>query len=167
MTRPDRGKILLRSRGQSSRDDSDSDVGVHDGNRRLLIWCAAMHMVHHRSERSAGSMWFFYRRKGGNLAEEIQKEAVTLLVFQNENSAFLSVRGRAKLTQGAANIKELWKEPYKVWFPEGPDDPNIALIAFDPSEAVYWTTVARNKVQHMSATERAYFKWRNAPRARH
>ena len=114
-----------------------------------------MHMAH--IDEEAGEIWFF-TGKGSNLMEELQKEAVTLLVFQNDNSAYLSLRGRAKLTQGAANIRELWKEPYKVWFPEGPDDPNIALIAFDPSEAEYWDNRGMNKLEYMFESARAYVK---------
>jgi general stress protein 26 len=68
------------------------------------------------------------------------------------------LRGRAKLTQGAARIRELWKEPYKVWFPEGPDDPNIALVAFDPAEAEYWDNRGMNKLQYMFESARAYVK---------
>jgi general stress protein 26 len=114
-----------------------------------------MHMAH--IDEEVGEIWFF-TNKAGNLVEEIQKEAVTLLVFQNENSAYLSLRGRAKLTQGAVKIQELWKEPYKVWFPEGPDDPSIALIAFNPAEAEYWDNRGINKLQYMFESARAYVK---------
>jgi general stress protein 26 len=114
-----------------------------------------MHMAH--IDEEAARIWFF-TSKGGSLVDELQKEAVTLLVFQNENSAYLSLRGRAKPTQGATKIKELWKEPYKVWFPEGPDDPNIALIAFDPSEAEYWDNRGLNKLEYMFESARAYIK---------
>src|SRR5450432_196418 len=77
-----------------------------------------MHMAH--VDEDAGEIWFFTGKKG-NLVEELQRDSETLLVFQKDNSAYLSLRGRSKLTQGAVNIRELWKEPYKVWFPEGPD----------------------------------------------
>lgn len=108
-------------------------------------------------EEDAGAIWFF-TGKSGTLADEIEKDATTLLVFQNENSAYLSVRGRAKTTQSASKIRDLWKEPYKVWFPQGPDDPNIALIAFDPTEAEYWDNRGMNKLQYMFESARAYVK---------
>ena len=115
-----------------------------------------MHIAH--VDQDAGAVWFFSQAKTGNLADELQKEAVTLLVFQNENSAYLSVRGRSKLTQGAANIRELWKEPYKVWFPEGPDDPNIALVSFHPDEAEYWDNRGLKKLEYLFESATAYFK---------
>jgi len=114
-----------------------------------------MHMAH--IDEEAGRIWFFTGKRGG-LVDELEKDETALLVFQNENSAYLSLRGRAKLAQGAANIRELWKEPYKVWFPEGPDDPNIALIGFDPSEAEYWDNRGLNKLQYMFESARAYVK---------
>jgi general stress protein 26 len=118
-----------------------------------------MHMAH--IDEEAGAIWFF-TGKSGTLIDEIDKESVTLLVFQNENSAYLSVRGRAKLPQDATKIHDLWKEPYKVWFPEGPDDPNIALVAFDPSEAEYWDNRGMNKLKYMFESARAYIKGEQA-----
>jgi hypothetical protein len=67
-----------------------------------------MHMAHINEE--AGSISFF-TGKGGNLVEEIQKEAVTLLEFHNETPPTFRCPGALSLPQGAANIKELWKEP--------------------------------------------------------
>jgi general stress protein 26 len=54
-----------------------------------------MHMACINEE--AGSISFL-TGKGGNLVQEIQKEAVILLEFHNENSAYLSLPGRAKFT---------------------------------------------------------------------
>jgi hypothetical protein len=53
------------------------------------------------------------------------------------------------------------QEPIRLFLPEGPDDPNIALIAFDPSEAKYWDNRGRNKLQYMFESARAYVKGEN------
>lgn len=114
-----------------------------------------MHVA--RVDEEAGKLWFL-TGKSGNLADELQKEAVTLLVFQKDNSAYVSLRGRARLTQNASHIKDLWKEPYKVWFPEGPDDPNIALVEVDPMEAEYWDNRGLNKLEYLFESAKAYVK---------
>lgn len=67
-------------------------------------------------------VWFFTGR-GGALAEEVREESVVLLVFQNDTSAYLSLRGKARVIEDVTRIREYWKEPYRVWFPGGPSDP--------------------------------------------
>ena len=92
------------------------------------------------AEDEAGDIWFF-TGKGATLVNEIKADATVLLAFQNENSAYLSLRGKARLVEDRKRIKELWKEPYRVWFPGEPKTrtsrlwrsnrsmPNIGIIA--------------------------------------
>ncbi len=35
-------------------------------------------------------------------------------------------------------VRELWSEPVRVWFPKGPEDPDIALVRVRAREATYW-----------------------------
>ena len=35
-------------------------------------------------------------------------------------------------------IAELWKEPFRVWFPGGKEDATISLISVHPQGAEYW-----------------------------
>ena len=102
-----------------------------------------------------GEVWFFTGR-GGTLTEEIQEGAMVLLAFQNENSAYLSLRGKAKVVEDAARIKEYWKEPYRVWFPDGPGDSDIALVEVKPLDAEYWDQRGTNKLEYMFEAAKAY-----------
>src|SRR3954466_7538424 len=79
-------------------------------------------------EQDGGPIWFF-AGKHGMVAEEIAKEPQVLLIFQDEHSAYLSVRGNAKVVDDRPRILKLWKEPYKAWFPRGAEDPDISFIA--------------------------------------
>jgi general stress protein 26 len=38
------------------------------------------------------------------------------------------------LSRTEAGIKEFWKEMYKVWFPGGPEDSDLALIVVNPPD---------------------------------
>jgi general stress protein 26 len=107
-------------------------------------------------DQDASEMRFFTGH--GGLSEEIQKEAAVLLVFQNDHSAYVSVRGRARIEQDRAKVKELWKEPYKVWFPKGPDDPEITLVAVDLLDAEYWDNRGMNKLEYLFQAAKAYVK---------
>jgi len=109
------------------------------------------------TEKDKGEVWFFAGR-GGSLAEEVAEEQRVLLAFQNDSSAFLSVRGKARLVEDRAKIKQLWKEAYKVWFPGGAEDPEIALVAVDAIDAEYWDTRGANKVKYLFEAAKAYVK---------
>ena len=104
-----------------------------------------------------GNLWFF-TSKDGRLVEEIGEEPGVLLVFQNEKSSYLSLRGRARVVQDRARVKELWSEPYKVWFPGGVDDPELALLAVDPVSAEYWDNRGMNRMEYLFEAAKAYVK---------
>lgn len=114
-----------------------------------------MHIA--RIEEGSDRVWFLTGNTG-HLVTEMEEEAVVLLVFRNENSAYLSLRGKARLVEDRTRIKDLWKEPYKVWFPKGADDPEIALIAVDPVDAEYWDNRGTNKLEDLFEAAKAYLK---------
>jgi general stress protein 26 len=120
-------------------------------------WPAARPMHVARVEEESGSIWFF-TGKAGAIAEDVADEAEVLLVFQNENSAYLSLRGNARIVQDRALIKELWKEPYKIWFPRGSEDPEITLISVNPVDAEYWDNRGMNKLEYLFEAAKAYVK---------
>ena len=105
----------------------------------------------------SGEIWFFTGR-GGTVATEIEEEAVVLLSFQKDNSAYLSVRGKARNVVDRNRISEFWKEPYRVWFPGGPGDPNFDLVAVDPIDAEYWDNRGSNKLEYLFEAAKAYVK---------
>lgn len=114
-----------------------------------------MHVA--RLEDEGGDVWFFTGR-GGTLVDEINADKTVLLAFQNENSAYLSLRGNARVVEDRERIKEMWKEPYRVWFPGGPEDANVALVAVDPIDAEYWDTRGMNKLEYFFESAKAYIK---------
>jgi len=86
----------------------------------------------------------------------VAEERRVLLVLQKYNSAFLSLRGDARIEEDRARIKELWKEMYKVWFLGGPEDSDVALIVVDPVEAEYWDNRGTNKIKYLFDAVTAY-----------
>jgi general stress protein 26 len=57
------------------------------------------------------------------------------------SNKYLSVSGVAEVCTDRAKIAELWTEEWKLWFPGGKDDANLALLrvclVFRVSEDVY------------------------------
>ncbi|MET0341078.1 MAG: pyridoxamine 5'-phosphate oxidase family protein [Polyangiales bacterium] len=82
-----------------------------------------------------GSIWFITRADAPKV-DELQQDAHLLAVLQKERQ-WLTVSGRGELHRDRARIHKVWKESFRAFF-DGKDDPNIALIRLNPSEAEYW-----------------------------
>jgi general stress protein 26 len=54
--------------------------------------------------------------------------------------------------------KDLWKAPFKVWFPGGPEDPEVALVAVQLMDAEYWDNRGMNKLDYLFEAAKAYVK---------
>ncbi len=52
--------------------------------------------------------------------------------------AYLSITGRAVIRRDSARAKAIWKKTDEVWWPEGPDDPNVRVLCVHPVTAELW-----------------------------
>ncbi len=68
---------------------------------------------------------------------EIQQDS-TVGVFFHDGGRWVSLSGVAVVVHDRSLIEELWSEKWKVWFPEGKEDPNICLIEVVPRVGEYW-----------------------------
>lgn len=89
-------------------------------------------------------------------AWEVASRKQAHLIFQNDHKAYLSIAGNATLVHDRNRVKELWKEPFRVWFPGGVDDPSIVLVMFRPTRAEYWDNTGFNKIAYLWEAARAY-----------
>src|ERR1700761_6854368 len=85
-----------------------------------------------------GTLWFLTRSNSGKIEEVEEDQNVTLTFAEPKSSKYISVKGKASTSQDRAKIKELWNPMYKAWFPQGEDDPQIAVMRVDVTEADYW-----------------------------
>lgn len=103
----------------------------------------------------ACQLWFLSPRESAKI-HEIEDNTKVHIVCQNENSSYVSMSGRASLVDDRAQVKTIWKEPFRVWFPNGPEDPNCVLIAVKPEEGEYWDNSGMNKVKYLYEAAKAY-----------
>lgn len=59
-------------------------------------------------------------------------------VSAQKKGVYLSASGKAEVVRDEAKIKELWSDTWRVWFPEGPQDPKLTLLHVQPSQGEYW-----------------------------
>lgn len=85
-----------------------------------------------------GNIWFYTNKLSEVAIEADQKNDICLAYSSPSENDYLSVTGSASVVLDKEKIKELWKDAYKVWFPEGVNDPELSLIKVVPLKAEYW-----------------------------
>jgi general stress protein 26 len=85
-----------------------------------------------------GTLWFFTRDDTAKVGEIERDRQVNVSYAKPGDQKYVSVSGRATLLRDRAKIKELWNPAHKAWFPDGPDDPHLALLRVDVDKAEYW-----------------------------
>jgi general stress protein 26 len=85
-----------------------------------------------------GTVWFLTRYESLKVDELKDDANVTLVYADPGNQNYVAAKGRATVSQDKAKIHELWNAMYKAWFPEGEDDPQIAVLKVEVYEAEYW-----------------------------
>ena len=90
-------------------------------------------------------------------AAEITAHPTITLTFQS-SSQFASVSGRAEVVRDQALIDRLYKEAWKIWFPQGKADPSMALIKFTAQDAEYWDNAGAQGLKFAYRAAKAYLK---------
>jgi general stress protein 26 len=85
-----------------------------------------------------GTVWFLTRSTSGKVQNINEHERVSLDYAEPKDSKYITLRGRARVSRDQRKIDELWNPMYKAWFPEGKEDPEIAVVRVDVSEGDYW-----------------------------
>ena len=123
---------------------------THAGDERLRARPMAIAEV-----MDDGRVWFITAAESAK-AHEISRDTRVHIVCQHDRSTYLSISGRASLVHDRAKVAALWREPFRVWFPEGKDDPNITLIEVRPEEGEFWDSEGLNKIKYLFRAAKAY-----------
>ncbi len=51
---------------------------------------------------------------------------------------YVSVSGSGEIVRDRERIRQLWDPGWQEWFPNGPDDPNLALVKVNAEHVEYW-----------------------------
>jgi general stress protein 26 len=86
---------------------------------------------------------------------EIEAEPRAAVTVQGKVK-FASVSGRARISRDRGRIESLWKEGWKLWFPEGKDDPALCLIEFAAGDGEYWDNSGTRGVRFALRAAKAY-----------
>jgi general stress protein 26 len=85
-----------------------------------------------------GELWFFTREHSAKVDEVESHHDVNLAYSEPSKNRFVSVSGRCRLVLDKEKAAQLWNPTLKAWFPEGLEDPELALLCVKVEKAEYW-----------------------------
>lgn len=85
-----------------------------------------------------GDLWFFTYDDSPKAAEVRTHPQVNVSFSDDKHNAWTSLSGRAEIVQDRAKAEELWAAPLEVWFPDGLETPNLALLKVHVETAEFW-----------------------------
>lgn len=109
----------------------------------MLTTVAADGSLHSRPMASQGTefdgaVWFFSSDDSGKVHELVHNRSVNLAYSNPDKDTYLSLAGKGELVFDKAKIRQLWNPTYDAWFPDGLEDPHLALIKVEVDSAQYW-----------------------------
>ena len=84
------------------------------------------------------TLWFFTDIRSIKVEEVSKQREVHLVYAHPGKESYMDVWGSATIITDKQSIKDKWSPIVKAWFPNGVDDPNIALLKVTPYDVYYW-----------------------------
>jgi general stress protein 26 len=94
-----------------------------------------------------GELWFFTSRRSIKTEQLAVDPRVNLSYSNGERHQYVSVSGSASLVVNPSKCRELWDPAYRIWFPGGLEDPDLALLRVRVEEVEYWDAPSRGMVR--------------------
>jgi general stress protein 26 len=85
-----------------------------------------------------GDLWFFTAKSSPKVEECEHHGEVNLSYAHPDKQHFLSISGSAQTLRDEEKMKQLWTPWVQPWFPQGVDDPDLALLKVTIAHAEYW-----------------------------
>jgi general stress protein 26 len=90
-------------------------------------------------------LYFFVSRQT-EVGQRLRQDGSVNLAYANpDKDTWVSVTGTARVLEDLDKKRELFNVMAKAWFPGGPEDPELELVAVEIDEAEYWN-VKENKL---------------------
>jgi general stress protein 26 len=103
-----------------------------------------------------GDLWFV-TQCDTEKTREVDQNPLCAAVMMGEGR-YLNLTGRAVVVVDRERVRHLWREAWRPWFPQGPDDPKLGLIHVEAQEAEYWDQTGARGLRFAFQAARAYLK---------
>jgi general stress protein 26 len=91
-----------------------------------------------RPDRDAGLIFFVTDIHSAKEDEIEARPDIGLVFIDSSDKAYLSISGRARVMRDAHKIKAAWRKTDAVWWPGGPENPDVCLLKIEPFTAELW-----------------------------
>lgn len=151
----------MKTNIQDTKDESIKKLAaiIKDIKFSMVTTTTADHQLHScplttQQVEFDGDLWFIVG-KNSEVVANISASPQVNASFSSEKGNYVSVAGFATIEEDKKKLQELWSEAYKIWFSQGINDPNIALLKIHVEEAEYWESPSL-KVVKLMAFAKAY-----------
>lgn len=101
-----------------------------------------------RQDGEEGGKLYFATSSASAKAGEIAGLPRVAVTMQAEG-VYLAVSGMATLVADPPRVRALWQKPWKLWFPDGPEDPRLVLLEVEPERAEYWDRTGMRRIEFL------------------
>ncbi len=91
-----------------------------------------------RPDRDAGLIFFVTDIHSAKEDEIKASPDVGLVFIDSNDKVYLSITGRACVMHYADKTKAAWRKTDEVWWPGGPNSPDVRLLRVEPFTAELW-----------------------------
>lgn len=103
-----------------------------------------------------GALWFVTDRQSSKVMEITASTDVGVSMQGSNEFVFLSAD--ASVIDDRVMLQKLWKDSWRIWFPDGVDDPAIVLLHIIPRSGEYWDNSGLSGWKYLTKAGLAYFQ---------
>lgn len=90
-------------------------------------------------EREPDADLWFVSAMHSDMVEEMRANPKAGVIYHRDrDNAYVSLTGDVEVVQDKDFLRKHWKEAWRVWFPQGPDQADLCMIKVTAREAEYW-----------------------------
>ena len=101
-----------------------------------------------------GDLWFATGRDSRKV-DEITADEHVCVTFQ-DGSHYVTVTGSAQTVRDRSKIEQLWSDAWRIWYPQGRDDPNLVLLRVTADTGEYWDNSGVKSLRYLFKGAKAY-----------
>jgi general stress protein 26 len=96
-----------------------------------------------------GTLWFYTDIRSIKVEEVATDREVHLTFSHPGKESYMDVWGTGSISTDRQLIKDKWSPVVKAYFPQGADDPNLALLKVVPNDVYYWESETGKMMQFL------------------
>lgn len=100
-----------------------------------------------------GAFWFFTDWNSHKVDELQHDVRVSLTYADPSSSTYVAIRGTGTLLRDREKARHLWAMEQRAYYPQGPEDPRLALLKVQLEHAEYW--IAPGRLSYFVAAAKA------------